>query len=143
MSHARLRMAMGCLAVVGLAISAYLTYVHYANLQPFCTGISDCERVQTSDWSLIAGVPVALAGLIGYVGILVALRVPGEAGRLATALIAFSGFGYSAYLTWVELARIEAICQWCIISAAIMTALAMLAAVRMLRDTPPAAPRVA
>jgi uncharacterized membrane protein len=143
MSHARLRMVMGGLAVVGLAISAYLTYVHYANLQPFCTGISDCERVQTSDWSLIAGAPVALAGLIGYVGILVALRVPGEAGRLATALIAFSGFGYSAYLTWVELARIEAICQWCIISAAIMTALAILAAVRVLRDAPPATPGVA
>ena len=80
---------------------------------------------------------------IGYVGILVALAVPGEAGRLATALIAFSGFGYSAYLTWVELARIEAICQWCVISAAIMTALAILAAVRVLRDSPPAAPSVA
>jgi uncharacterized membrane protein len=136
MSPARLRMVMAGLAVVGLAISAYLTYVHYANLQPFCTGISDCERVQTSDWSLIAGVPVALAGLIGYVGILVALRVRGEAGRLATALIAFSGFGYSVYLTWVELARIDAICQWCIISAAIMTGLAILAAVRVLRDPP-------
>jgi len=135
MSTPRLRTVMGGLAAVGLAISAYLTYVHYANLQPFCTGISDCERVQTSDWSLIAGVPVALAGLIGYVAILVALRVPGEAARLATALIAFSGFGYSAYLTWVELARIHAICQWCIISAVIMTGLAILAAVRVLRDT--------
>jgi uncharacterized membrane protein len=143
MSHARLRMVMGSLAVVGVAISAYLTYVHYANLQPFCTGISDCERVQTSDWALIAGMPVALAGLIGYVAILVALRVRGEAGRLATALIAFSGFGYSAYLTWVELARIDAICQWCIISAAIMTGLAILAAVHVLRDPTHAAPSVA
>lgn len=143
MSNARPRTVMGGLAAVGLAISVYLTYVHYANLQPFCTGISDCERVQTSDWSLIAGVPVALVGLIGYVAILVALCVPGEAGRLGTALIAFSGFGYSAYLTWVELARIHAICQWCIISAAIMTGLAILAAVRVLRDTTHAAPSVA
>ena len=134
MTDSRLRTVMAGLAVVGLAISAYLTYVHYAEIQPFCTGISDCERVQTSDWALIAGVPVALAGLIGYLAILAALWVPGENGRLATALAAFTGFGYSAYLTWVELFRIDAICQWCIISAAIMTVLAGLAGWRVMRE---------
>lgn len=134
MSDARLRNVMTALAAIGLTISAYLTYVHYAEIQPFCTGGSDCERVQTSDWSLIAGVPVALAGLVGYAGILVALRVRGEAGRLATALIAFTGAGYSAYLTWVNLVRIDAICQWCVISATIMAALAVLAGVRVMRE---------
>ena len=134
MSDTRMRMVMSALAAVGLVIAAYLTYVHYAEIQPFCTGISDCERVQSSDWSLIAGMPVALAGLMGYVGILVALRVRGEAGRLATALVAFTGFGYSAYLTWVELFRIDAICQWCVISAVLMAVLAVLAAVRVLRE---------
>ena len=134
MTDARTRMLMTVMAAIGLAISAYLTYVHYAEIQPFCTGISDCERVQTSDWSLIAGMPVALMGLIGYVAILVALHVRGEAGRLATALAAFTGFGYSAYLTWVELFRIDAICQWCIISATIMTALAGLAGWRVMRE---------
>ena len=78
MTAARTRTVMTVLAAIGLAISAYLTYVHYADLQPFCTGISDCERVQTSDWALVAGVPVALIGLLGYIGVLVALRVPGE-----------------------------------------------------------------
>jgi uncharacterized membrane protein len=134
MTDARTRRLMTGLAVIGLGISAYLTYVHYAEIQPFCTGISNCERVQTSDWSLIAGVPVALAGLIGYVAILATLRVPGERGRLATALAAFSGFGYSAYLTWVELFQIDAICQWCIFSAAIMTVLAVLAGRRVVRE---------
>ena len=133
MTEARTRTVMSALAAAGLAISAYLTYVHYAEIQPFCTGISDCERVQTSDWALIAGVPVALAGLLGYVAILAALWIPGERARLATALAAFSGFGYSVYLTWVELFRIDAICQWCVISAAIMTVLAVLAGMRVIR----------
>ena len=134
MTDARMRNVMSGLAAVGLAISAYLTYVHYAEIQPFCTGISNCERVQTSDWALVAGVPVALTGLIAYLGILVALHVPGENGRLATALMSFSGLGYSAYLTWVELYRIDAICQWCIISAAIMAVLAVLAGMRVMRE---------
>jgi uncharacterized membrane protein len=139
MSDGRTRALMTVLAAIGLAISAYLTYVHYAGIQPFCTGISDCERVQTSDWALLAGVPVALVGLLGYAAILVALRVPGEAGRLATALLCFSGFGYSAYLTAVELLSIEAICQWCVVSAALMTALAGLAARRVVRESGAAA----
>jgi uncharacterized membrane protein len=134
MSDARIRTLMTVLAALGLAVSGYLTYVHYAEIQPFCTGISDCERVQASDWAQIAGVPVALAGLVGYLAILVALRLPGEAARLATALAAFTGFGYSMYLTGVELLEIDAICQWCIVSAAIMTVLAPLAAVRVLRE---------
>lgn len=135
MSGTRTRTLMTVLAAVGLAISAYLTYVHYAGIQPFCSGISDCERVQTSDWALLAGVPVALVGLLGYAAILVALRVPGEAGRLATAFFAFGGFGYSSYLTAVELLGIEAICQWCVVSAVLMTALAGLAALRVVRES--------
>ncbi|MFP5362997.1 MAG: vitamin K epoxide reductase family protein [Thermoleophilia bacterium] len=134
MTDATMRNVMSGLAAVGVAISAYLTYVHYAEIQPFCTGISNCERVQTSDWALVAGVPVALTGLIAYLAILVALRVRGDSGRLATALIAFSGLGYSAYLTWVELYRIDAICQWCIISATIMAVLAVLAGMRVIRE---------
>lgn len=134
MTATRTRMLMAVLALAGLAISGYLTYVHYAQIEPFCTGISDCERVQTSDWALIAGVPVALAGLLGYAAILAALVVRGEIGRLATALAAFSGLGYSAYLTGVELFVIDAICQWCILSAAIMTVLAILAAARVVRE---------
>ena len=62
----------------------------------------------------------------------------GEAGRLDTALVAFTGFGYSAYLTWVELFRIDAICRWCVISAVLMAVLAVLAALRVLFTVPEA-----
>ena len=133
MSDTRLRLAIAALAVAGLAISGYLTWVHYADVKPICTGISNCERVQTSSYAELAGVPVALIGLAGYAAILGSLLVSGELGRVAGAFLAFVGLGFSAYLTWAELFRIDAICQWCVASAIVMAAIAVLTAVRVLR----------
>jgi uncharacterized membrane protein len=126
------RRAIALLAALGLAISAYLVYVHYADVKPLCTGFSDCVRVQSSDYSEWAGIPVALIGAFGYLAILASLAVRGDAGLLGGAFLAFVGAGFSAYLTWTEAARIEAFCQWCLVSAALMVALAMLAARRVL-----------
>jgi uncharacterized membrane protein len=133
MTERRLRIAIAVLATIGLAVAAYLTYVHYADLKPFCTGGGSCERVQTSDESKLLGVPVALLGLIGYVAILVSVFVPGDPGRFAGAVIALSGFGFSLYLTYAEIFVIEAICEWCVTSAVLMTLLAVLTCVRVLR----------
>jgi uncharacterized membrane protein len=122
------------LAVVGIAISGYLTYVHYRGLHPLClAGGGGCERVQTSHYAKLAGVPVALIGLIGYVAILASLLVRGETARLATVGLTVVGLGFSAYLTYREVATINAICQWCVASAVIMTVLAVLAVARFLR----------
>jgi uncharacterized membrane protein len=130
----RLRGASIALAVAGLAIAAYLTYVHYAQLKPVCLASGGgCETVQSSEWSKLAGVPVALIGLVGYAGILVSLLAPGEAGRLATVALALVGWVFSAYLTYRELFSIHAICQWCVASAVVMTALAILSVARYLR----------
>jgi uncharacterized membrane protein len=121
------------LAVLGLGVAGYLTYVHYAGITPVCNIAHGCAKVQSSQYAELAGVPVALLGLIGYVGILAALLVPGETARMAAALMAVVGFGFSAWLTYVEIEKIEAICQWCVASAVIMTALALVSAVRVLR----------
>jgi uncharacterized membrane protein len=112
------------LALVGVAISAYLTWVHYADVEPLCSGISNCTRVQTSKYADLAGVPVALIGLAGYLAILGSLAVPGEDGRLLAVFLTLVGVGFSGYLTYLELAVIHAICQWCVASAVVMTALA-------------------
>jgi uncharacterized membrane protein len=80
--------------------------------------------------------PVALLGLIGYVAILVATLVPGEHARLVTAGLALAGAGFSLYLTYLELFVIDAICQWCVASAVIMCAIAVLAVLRVLRVPP-------
>jgi uncharacterized membrane protein len=133
----RLRLAALVLAVAGIAVAAYLTYVHYEGIAPVCGLGGDCERVQTSPWSELAGVPVAVLGLAGYLLVAVALVVDGERGRLAAVLLAWGGFAFSAYLTYRELFSIDAVCPWCVSSAILMTLLAALTTVRFLRDPLP------
>ncbi len=136
MSERRLRVAIAVLAIAGVGVAAYLTYVHYADTEAFCVaGGGGCEKVQSSEYAELAGVPVALLGLVGYGLILASLAVPGEPGGLAAALLALVGFGFSAYLTYLELFEIDAICQWCVASAVLMTALAVTTVARLLRTT--------
>jgi uncharacterized membrane protein len=128
----RLRIAAAGVAATGLAISAYLTLVHYAGGTPVCAVSHGCATVQQSAYSELGGVPVALLGLAGYAAILATLLRDGEGWRTATAFLALSGFGFSCWLTYVEVARLDAICIWCVGSAICMTALAVLSVVRML-----------
>lgn len=119
------------LAVVGLGVAAYLTYVHYAGIKPACTAGTSCIKVQTSEWSKLDGVPVALLGLIGYVGILASLLLPDrEETRLATLGLTLVGCAFSGYLTYRELFSIHAVCEWCASSAVILTILFISAVIR-------------
>jgi uncharacterized membrane protein len=120
--------AIAALALLGLAIGIYLTWVHYAGIEPVCTGISDCERVQSSSYAELVGIPVAVLGIVGYAAILVSLRLRVE----VTALLAYLAVAFSGYLTWAELFRIDAICQWCVASALATLAIAVLATLRAL-----------
>ncbi len=138
MSDRALRTTMIALATIGLGVASYLTYVHYSGIQPVCTAGGSCLEVQTSIYSKLVGVPVALIGLIGYVLILASLLAPvSETTRLATMALTVGGFGFSAYLTSRELFSIHAICEWCASSAVIMTVLVCLAIWRFLRGEPP------
>jgi uncharacterized membrane protein len=138
----RLRLTGLVLAVLGLGVAGYLTYVHYAGIDPVCNIAHGCAKVQRSSYAELAGVPVAVLGLVGYVAILAALLVPGETARLAAALTALVGFGFSGYLTYRELVTIDAICQWCVASAVLMTGLAIVTVWRVLLvDHEHAAPR--
>ena len=120
--------AIAGLALLGLAISIYLTYVHYAGIEPVCSSISNCERVQTSEYADLAGIPVAVLGIAGYAAILISLRMRAD----VTALLSYLAVAFSAYLTWAELFKIDAICQWCVASAIITLVIAVLATVRAL-----------
>ena len=133
MSDRRLRLVAIVLAVIGLGVAGYLTYIHYEGIKPVCGLGGDCEKVQTSEWADLAGVPVALLGLIGYAAILVTLFIEREEALVAGALIALVGFGFSAYLTYRELFTIDAICPWCVASAVIMALLAIIMTARLLR----------
>jgi uncharacterized membrane protein len=119
-----LRRVMIALAVIGLGVAGYLTFIHYAGINPACTAGQSCIKVQTSVWSKLAGIPVALLGLIGYIGILATLLAPDrEELRAATLGLTLVGFGFSGYLTYRELFSIHAVCEWCASSAVIMTIL--------------------
>jgi uncharacterized membrane protein len=120
--------------VLGLGVATYLTIAHYTGGTTICPLHGGCETVQHSVYSKLAGVPVALIGLIGYILILGSLLIPqSETTRLSTMALTIPGFAFSAYLTARELFSIHAICPWCVSSAIIMTLLVCLATVRFLR----------
>src|SRR3984893_14918681 len=135
MSRRSLRITLTAVTVLGLGAGSYRTYIHYAGIKPLCgRNGGGCEIVQTSEYSKLAGVPVALIGLIGYITILGSLLAPEtEASRFATVAFTVVGFGFSAYLTYRELFSIHHICEWCVSSAVIMTVLVCLAIWRFLR----------
>ncbi len=120
-------------ALAGLGIAAYLTVVHYSGGDPVCAVAHGCATVQQSEYASLAGVPVAVLGLLGYVAVLVALARDGEAWRTAAAFLSLAGLGFSGWLTYVELAVLEAVCIWCVGSAICMTLLAGLTVGRLLR----------
>jgi uncharacterized membrane protein len=129
-----LRTTLLLLTLLGLGVAGYLTYLHYSGGAIPCLKGGGCETVQHSTYSRLAGVPVALIGLVGYVAIFASLLAPrGEMTRLATMIFTLMGFGFSAYLTSRELFSIHAICVWCVASAVVMTLLFGLAAWQFLR----------
>jgi uncharacterized membrane protein len=138
MSARTLRITMLVLTALGLIVASYLTYIHYAGIKPLCgRNGGGCEIVQTSEYSKLAGVPVALIGLLGYIAILGSLLAPeSETSRFATVAFTVIGFGFSAYLTYRELFSIHHICEYCVSSAVIVTLLMCLAIWRFLRGDP-------
>jgi len=130
---APLRAASAAVALAGLGIAGYLTTVHYAGGTPACAIAHGCATVQQSKYAELAGVPVALLGLLGYAAVLASLARDGEGARTVTAFLSLAGFGFSGWLTYVEVARLDAICSWCVASAVCMTLLAALSVARVLR----------
>jgi uncharacterized membrane protein len=124
-------------AVIGLGIAAYLTVVHYAGGAPVCAIAHGCATVQKSDYAQLAGVPVALLGALGYIAILAALIRDDENARTAAAFLSIVGLGFSGWLTYVEIVKLDAICIWCVGSAICMTILTALTVSRVLTASPP------
>jgi uncharacterized membrane protein len=123
------RVLLAALAIVGLLISAYLSWVHYMGVAPVCVGGSGgCQSVQTSSYATIFGVPVAVIGLVGYSALLLSAWLRGEVGIYLGFLVSLVGTLFSAYLTYLEVFVIHAICEWCVASAALMVAALLCAA---------------
>ncbi len=135
MSARALRTTLIALAALGVALAGYLTYLHYSGTTPPCSIKGNpCSQVQKSRYSELAGVPVALIGLIGYIVILGSLLAPeSERARFATMTLTLGGLGFSAYLTYREVFTLHKICEWCVGSAVLMTIMMGLSVWRFLR----------
>jgi uncharacterized membrane protein len=129
----RLRAAIAGAAVVGGAIAAYLTVVHYSHISPICTS-GGCEKVQQSSYAKAGGIPVAVLGLVAYVCVLLTTAVRGVHAALVGAVIALAGAAFSGYLLWAQLARIHAICQWCVGNDVVIAVVALLCVARVLTE---------
>src|SRR5206468_5345726 len=90
-----LRRAIAGAAVIGGAIAAYLTVVHYSHVSPVCT-TGGCQKVQQSRYAEAAGIPVAVLGLVAYAAVLVTACVRGVAAAVVGATIALAGAVFSA-----------------------------------------------
>ncbi len=128
----RLRVAIGALATAGLAIAIYLTVVRIQGHSPACVIGGSCATVQSSRYATLAGIPVPVLGLVGYVALLASVILTGVRGRLLGLLAGIVGMGFSWWLTYVEFGIIDAICPWCVTSAVVVTVAAGLAAWRAL-----------
>jgi uncharacterized membrane protein len=121
-------MIVATLALAGIFISLYLTLYKLGYIGELSCSIGSCETVNTSKWSRFLGLPVAAWGLLFYIDVF-ALAVIGtvprfEASRaISLALVAQAAVGvlFSAWLTYLELGVIHAICIWCVTSAVIVT----------------------
>lgn len=125
------------LAILGLLDSLYLSWVKLTGATATCSGIGDCEAVNNSRYAEIYGVPVALLGA-GLYGIMLALliaegRLPDRREAIHFALFGMSlgGVLFSAYLTYLEIAVIQAICPYCVVSAIILVALLGISVIRL------------
>lgn len=126
------------LAGVGLATSVYLTWLKFAGAYGTCIRVGDCQLVNQSRYSELWGVPVALFGALSYLALLALLaserRLAAEWPLLATFGLTTFGTIYSLYLTYVELAILQAICPYCVVSAVAMTGLWLVTIYRLRRS---------
>ncbi len=110
------------LAGIGFADATYLTVEHYTTFSLPCTITSGCEIVTNSAYSLILGVPVALLGAIYYLSMFLAtyciLEFSAKHLLKYVAVVTTTGAAFSLWFIYVQLVLLQAICQYCMVSAA-------------------------
>lgn len=122
------RMIVAVLSLAGFFVSFYLLAYNLGWTGLVVCGVGSCETVQASPYAKIGPVPVSAVGVAGY-GALLALSLAGlQPDRRGSAAVggallggALVGTGFSAYLTYLEAAVIHAWCQWCVVSAILIT----------------------
>jgi uncharacterized membrane protein len=132
MSDRRIRAAVALLAIVGAGIAGYLTYAHVTNT-PIACATGGCETVDRSRYSELGGIPVAAFGLAAYLALLGSATLRSARACAAGAAVALAGLAVAAYLLYVQLAVIDAVCQWCVTSDVVLLLLVPATMLRLRR----------
>jgi uncharacterized membrane protein len=135
------RMWMALISLLGLFLGAYLTLYKFGFIGTLACGVSSCEQVQTSRWSVFLGLPVATWGL-GFYALTLVLAIVGLQERysdsrgLSLIMLLLTGWGalFTGWLNYLEAFVIHAWCEWCLFSAGMVLILFILAALDY-RDT--------
>jgi len=136
----RLKQIITALAIIGLLVSIYMTIFKLTDNEAMCIGSGGCTVVNSSRYSEVNGIPVAVLGVIGYAAILALLFLEQrsgffqENGTMMLFGVTLTGFLFTLYLIYVEVALIKAYCPFCITSQAVMTLIFILSVIRLVRQ---------
>src|SRR5215212_2148933 len=128
------RMWMALISLAGLFLGAYLTLYKFGVIGELACNVGSCEKVQTSRWSVFLGLPVATWGM-GFYVLMLALSIAGlqprfaDSRRLSLAMLLVTAWGvlFTGWLNYLEAFVINAWCEWCLGSAAMVAVLFVLA----------------
>ena len=128
------RQLMTLISLAGLFLGAYLTLYKFGVIGQLACNVGSCEKVQTSRWSMFLGLPVATWGM-GFYVLMLALSIASMQPRyadsrgLSLAMLLITGWGalFTAWLNYLEAFVINAWCEWCLGSAAMVVLLFVLA----------------
>jgi len=129
------------LAILGALDSTYLLIYKLTGLNQMCIGNGGCHDVNFSVYSEFHGIPLSLIGLLAYLAILAILlaerrmKLAADNGPLVIFGMGLVGVAYSAYLTYLELNVIHAVCPFCVTSAIVFTLIFILAIIRLVKQT--------
>jgi uncharacterized membrane protein len=129
------------LAILGVAVSIYMTIYKLTLNNAMCLGSGQCEKVNNSKYSEVYGFPVAGVGVIGYLAIVGSLALEKRGGSffednatLITFGMSLTGFAFTLYLIYVEIALIKALCPFCVTSQVAMSILFVISIIRLVRQ---------
>ena len=127
-------MIVAALALAGIFVALYLLLYKLGMIGALSCAVGSCEIVNTSRWANFLGIPVAGWGVGFYIGLFVLAMVStreefadSRTISLVLLAVATTGLLFSAWLTYLELFKIHAICQWCVVSAIIVTIIFLVA----------------
>ena len=128
------------LVILGLLVSIYMTIYKVTSNNAMCLGSGDCSTVNASRYSEVYGIPVAVFGVLGYAAILATLFFETrntffkQNSTLMIFGMALTGFLFTLWLIYVEVAILKALCPFCVTSQTAMTIIFIIAVTRLIRQ---------